>query len=242
MCSNDQPEVNLSLCPSVLQNSYLPFSLTEHVDEEKLGDIPVAELDVFLLESRPYTSALLRHHPPLRRRRFARPHGPDQLPQPHRHGLKLARLFHLTQILAPLACFVRDLLQTEALLLQIKSFHVRRETARHDPMADKNREISCLLPLVARKLAKLVHLRENILQSSLSRATDAGDSFHLGENESFTLNDEREFHKRRGCDGSPCTRLVLLGCHGAPIFWFGAARFARVPKVIQSLQSCIEHT
>jgi len=73
--------------PSPRPQSLSPLLLlTEHVDEEKLGDIPVAELDVFFFEGRTDAGALLGHHPSLLRRRLARPHGPDQLPQLHRHG------------------------------------------------------------------------------------------------------------------------------------------------------------
>lgn len=66
----------------------LLLSLTKHVDEEKLGDIPVAELDVFFFERRPDACTLLGHDPSLLGRGLARPHGPNQLAQLDGHGSK----------------------------------------------------------------------------------------------------------------------------------------------------------
>lgn len=66
--------------------------LTKHVDEEQLGDIPVAELGVFLLERRPDSGTFLRNDASLLGRGLARPHGPYQLTQPHRHGGRSLKL------------------------------------------------------------------------------------------------------------------------------------------------------
>lgn len=70
----------IAICHAIPAHALL-LSLTKHVDEEEFGDIPVAELDVFLLESRPDACTLLGHDPSLLGRGLARPHRPDQLTQ-----------------------------------------------------------------------------------------------------------------------------------------------------------------
>lgn len=55
--------------------------LTEHVDEEKLGDVPIPELDVLLFEGGADARTFLSYHPSLLRGSLAPTHRSDELPQ-----------------------------------------------------------------------------------------------------------------------------------------------------------------
>lgn len=100
-------------------------SLTEHVDEQKLGDISVAELDVFFFECRSDSGTLLGNHTPLLGCCLARPHRPNELTQLDRHNsacpvspftlsLRLQRMATLSALpLSPLYLCVRSLERTE---------------------------------------------------------------------------------------------------------------------------------
>lgn len=67
-------------------------ALTEHMDEEKLGDVPIPELDVLLFEGGADARTFLSYHPSLLCGGLARTHRPDELPQLDRHGSTLPLL------------------------------------------------------------------------------------------------------------------------------------------------------